>query len=68
MREDSERSGIFVVQYVQGGGKSRWLGQSSRKEEYRKYENFRESTLPLQNESIILVCPWRRGNGNQAAV
>ena len=37
MREDSERCGIFVVQYVQGGGKSRWLGQSSKKEEYGRY-------------------------------
>ena len=57
MREDSERSGIFVVQYVQGGGKSRWLGQSSKKEEYGKTtestENFRESTLPLQSKPAL---------------
>ena len=43
-------------------------GRAQRKKSTEGMENFRECTLPLQNDSTTLVCPWRRGNGNQAAV
>ena len=52
MREGSERSGIFVVQYLQRGGKSQWLGQSSKKEEYGRYGKlqgeYATASLPLE--------------------